>query len=284
MAGKASKVAPPKRRKTDPQHFQLPPREWDRVTELVRMFIATGWLDNARAQSMMLISEPGSGKTEMLDRFALNGSLQYASDLTVRGLYNVLKRAKSGAITHLVATEFQKFFMRKAATADNTLGTLCQALEEGIFEVLVGDKPVNFGGAQIGFIGAITHDTMSEKAKVLRETGFISRVAVFDWEMSSEELFHVMGAIGRDDRSDLEPIKLKGPQQKIHVEFPEPLSRQFQTYVHEHMRDHTVLRVFKRFRALAMGCAVLDDRDVVHARDVEKVVAFNIYWKRMLKG
>lgn len=272
------------RKAPEPQKFVLPDREWHRVTELVKMFIATGWLANERPQSMMLISEPGSGKTELLDRFAVNASLQYASDLTVRGLYNVLKRARSGAITHLVATEFQKFFMRKAATADNTLGTLCQALEEGIYEVLVGEKPVNFGGAQIGFIGAITHDTMNEKNKILRETGFISRVAVFDWEMTSDELFYVMGAIGKNDKSDLTPIRMAAPEQRIRVEFPEALSRQFQVYVHEQMRGHTVLRVFKRFRALAMACAAIDGRDVVHARDVEKVVAFNIYWERMLKG
>lgn len=266
-----------------PAEYFLPMREWEKATELVRMFVATGWLENARSQSMMLISEPGSGKTELLDRFNPNPSLQYASDLTVRGLYQVLKRARSGQVTHIVATEFQKFFMRKAATADNTLGTLCQALEEGIFEVLVGDKPLNFGGVQIGFIGAITGDTMRQKTSLLRETGFLSRVAVFEWEMGTEELYGVMSSIGDGDKSDLIPVLLKPPQTKVVVHIPPILSRQFQDYVHNSMRDHTVLRVFQRFRALAMANAALDGRDIVHARDIEKVVAFQEYWKVMMR-
>jgi hypothetical protein len=64
----------------------------------------------------------------------------------------------------------------------------------------------------------------------------------------------------------------------VKVELPQPLSQQFEKYVLVHMRDHTVLRVFQRLRALAMGCAVLDGRDIVHAVDVEKVVAFGSYW------
>jgi hypothetical protein len=281
LTKKPTRRAVPEKPKSVARVFELPSREWDKATELVRMFISTGWLENARAQSVMLISEPGSGKTELLDRFNQNPSLQYASDLTVRGLYSVLKRARQGAVSHLVATEFQKFFMRKSATADNTLGTLCQAIEEGIDEVLVGEKAVDFGGVQIGFIGAITHDTLSDKMRMLRETGFLSRVAVFDWEMSGEEMYGVMSSIGSNDKSDLSPVHMKPPPTKIHVHLDERLSKQFQEYVWKAFRDQTILRVFQRFRALAMGCALLDGRESVHAYDIEKVVSFDEYWKRV---
>jgi hypothetical protein len=68
------------------------------------------------------------------------------------------------------------------------------------------------------------------------------------------------------------------------VEFPPVLSRQFEDFVIRRMMAHTVIRVFQRFRALAMACALLDGRDIVHARDVEKVVAFDPYWAKMVKG
>jgi hypothetical protein len=57
---------------------------------------------------------------------------------------------------------------------------------------------------------------------------------------------------------------------------------QFEEFVIKKMMKHTVLRVFQRMRALGMACALLDGRDVVHARDVEKVVAFDPYWARMI--
>jgi hypothetical protein len=248
------------------------------------MFIATGGLANARSQSIVLISEPGSGKTELLERFSVNGKLQYASDLTVMGLDRILKSAKQGIITHIVATEFQKFFLRKAATWENTLGRLCQALEEGVREVHTGEHTVDLGGAQIGLIAAITHDTASGKNRILKETGFWSRVAAFEWEMPFDEVHEVMNSINEGDRSDLEQVVVSLPERRIKVSLPGPLSKQFQDYVMGQMREHTVMRVFQRFRALAMGCALLEGRDIVHAVDIEKVVAFSGYWDRMITG
>ncbi len=264
--------------------YALPVREWDRATELVKMFAMTGFLRNAHPHSMLLISEPGSGKTELLERFTQNGWMQYASDLTTRGLYPLLRMAKQEACTHVVATEFQKFFLRKSATAESTLGTLCQAMEEGVGNVLVGDKPVNFGGAQVGLIGAITHDTVAKWRAPLREYGFWSRCASFEWEMPVSELRDVMRSISRSDRSDLAPIILKAPEKKVTVEFPIALSEQFENFVFQKFKEHTLLRVFMRFRALAMACALLEGRDMVKATDVEKVVAFDPYWTRMVRG
>lgn len=273
-----------KKRAAVPQYappYVMPPREWDRATELVRMFAITGFIANARPQSLLLISEPGSGKTELLDRFQDNSFLKYASDLTTRGLFPILKAARNGANTHVIATEFQKFFLRKAATAEATLGILCQAMEEGVGHVLVGDQPVDFGGARIGLIGAITHDTAKKWRGALRELGFWSRCAAFQWDMPLEQLRDVMRSISRGDKSDLSPVSLKVPDRKVTVDFPVKLSEQFEDFVFQKFREHTVLRVFARFRTLAMACALLEGRDVVRHVDVEKVVAFDTYWSRM---
>ena len=248
------------------------------------MFAATGWCANERPQSLMLIAEPGSGKTELLERFIVNPWLDFESDLTVRGLYAILKRARAGGVTHLVATEFQKYFMRKSATADNMLGTLCQAMEEGVKNVQIGETSHNFGGAQLGFLGAFTPETFKDKKRLLQQTGFLSRAAVLEWGMSSEEVYAVMESINNGDRSDLRPVTVGVPDKKVRVELPAPLSKQFQEYVWKRFRDHTVLRLFNRFRTLAMACALLDGRDIVHARDVEKVVAFDPYWTGLWRG
>lgn len=266
-----------------PPKYTFPVREWDRGTEIIRLFAATGWVENARPQSVMFVSEPGSGKTELIERFAINPWLSYASDLTVRGLYQILRQARTGAVTHIVASEFQKYFMRKSSTADNMLGTLCQAMEEGLQTVMVGDRPVSFDGARIGFIGAITHDTHSEKMKLFRETGFTSRCAVIDWEMSAQEIFDVMGAIGKNDKSDLAPILLPVPHRPVKVDFPEVLAEQVRKYVWDYLRNQTVLRVFARMRALCQSAALLRGADVVHARDVEHIVAYTQYWQRGVK-
>lgn len=248
------------------------------------MFIATGRVLNARTQSMILVSEPGSGKSELLDLFRCNGQLRYASDLTVQSLYPIIKSMGQHATTHIVATEFQKFFLRKASTAENTLGTLCQMMEEGVGPVLVGGKDVDFGGAQGGIIGAITHKTVAKWKGALAEYGFWSRCAAFSWEMPLEEMRGVMQSISAQDRSDLAPALVPLPHTPVVVDFPQALSSQFEDFVMTRLTDFTPLRVFQRFRALAMGCALLDGRRVVHARDVEKVAAFESYWVKMIRG
>lgn len=268
----------------DPAPFVLPEREWDRMTELVKMFAMTGWVANARAQSMLLISEPGGGKSELLDRFMANGWLEYASDLTSQGLHPILKQMRSGATTHIFATEFQKFLARKSATAAATIGLLCQMMEEGVRSVRVGQQTLEFNGAQGGIIGAITHKTVNAWRDELGEFGFWSRCAAFEWEMPGEEVRGVMSRISRGNKSDLDPVLISIPRGKVTVAFPPALSEQFEEFVFQRMKAHTLLRTFQRFRALAMACALLDGRNYVHARDIEKVVAFNPYWSRMVKG
>lgn len=280
-----TKTAPKVRAvRVPPSPYVLPVREWDRMSELVRMFAMTGWLKNARVQSMLLISEPGSGKSELLDRFMVNSWLDYASDLTSQGLHPILKLMKAGSVTHIVATEFQKFFSRKSATAAATLGLLCQMMEEGVRTTRIGQQVVEFDGAQGGVIGAITHKTAAEWNKTFLEYGFWSRCAGFEWTMPLDEMRGVMRSISNGDRRDLEPLTIVTPHKKTHVEFPAALSVQFEDFVFKRMMKHTVIRVFQRFRALAMACALLDGRDTVHARDVEKVVAFDPYWSKMVKG
>jgi hypothetical protein len=265
---------------TPPKSYVTPSREWERATELIRMIIATGALaPPARRQSVILISEPGDGKTELIDRFDDNPQLAYVSDMTSLGLEKILKRAQQGQVTHVVANELQKVFMRKASTWSATIGMLCQAIEEGVKANYNREHTVDLQGAQVGLIAGLTHDTARQKSKLLRETGFWSRVAAVNWGMTQDELIQVMRSISRADRSDLTKVYVPMPDKPVTVGFPPRLSEQFEQYVIQHMREFTIVRIFQRLRTVAMACAYLEGRDVVHAVDVEKVVAFGKYWR-----
>jgi hypothetical protein len=217
----------------------------------------------------------------LVERFKGNSQLRFVSDITSRGLHPILKGAKAGVYTHLMASEFQKFLLRKSHTAMATLGLLCQAMEEGVGEVLIGDQEVDFGGARLGIIGAMTHDTAAKWQRGFNELGFWSRCAAFEWEVPFDQMKVILRRITDGDRTDLSRITIKVPSSPVRVHFPAVLSEQFEDYVIARFREHTVVRVFNRFRTLAMACALLEERDAVHAVDVEKVVAFSPYWERM---
>lgn len=283
MTKRKRAVAPEGSTRDDKQVYKLPPREWDRATELVRLFVATGWLHGVRRQSVMLTADPGSGKTELLERFRINPYLRYASDLTARGVHSILRDAHKGAITHIVATEFQKFMMRKSSTADNMLGVLSQALEEGVRETYIGEKMEDFGGAQVGLIGAITKETMAKFRPKLQEVGFTSRVSIFPWSMSYAEMEQVMESIGTNNRADLLYVDMARPSKLIQVDMDPKYSKALSQYIAKSFRHHAPIRVFNRFRALAMASAVLEKRTKVNGYDLSRIFAFHPYWEVMEK-
>lgn len=269
-------------------------REWERGTQLVGLFVATGsfWEHRATAAdegktprvkpaNILLVSEPGRGKTELLDRFRLNTCIEYRSDLTVRGLWRLLSHSSAGICSHIGATEFQKFFQRKQATADNLMGLLVQAMEEGVDKLDIGSRQIRMSPpARIGLIGAITHGTLDKKQEYLKEMGFLSRTAVIPWELPMGEMVDIMTRIS-DGEIDLRPVKLNLPEKHIGVELPAKVSRLLEPYVKEHWKAE-MLRVFVRFRQLVMAAAVLEGRDVAEPKDVDLLREFHEYWKRMV--
>jgi hypothetical protein len=259
----------------------LPAREWDRGTELVKLFASTGAIKNSRPQSLLLVSEPGTGKTELLERFRVNRQLSFHSDLTVRQLWPLLKDAKRGQLTHIVATEFQKMFQRKASVAENLLGTLVQAMEEGVSAVGVGPSLVDYEGARIGLIGAMTNGTLIKKREFLSEMGFLSRAACLPWDLPVDEERDILSRISNMNYSDIDPVKLELPDRPETVGFEPILSRQLEKYVIETGVTRP-LRVFNRLRSLTQGAVLLDGGDKVQKRHIDWVLAFAPYWKRLV--
>lgn len=259
----------------------LPVREWDRGTEIVKLFIATGAIANSRPQSVMLVSEPGSGKTELLERFRVNRICDFHSDLTVRQLYPILKKVQRGQVTHIVLTEFQKLFMRKMAVAENLLGTLVQGMEEGVGVVSVGPETVDYGGVRIGIIAAITNGTIKKRREMLSEMGFLSRAACFEWDVPGDEERGILRRISDGDYSDVTPVKVKLPDHRVTIEIPATLSHRLEEYTLERQRGRA-LRFFNRLRSLVQASALLEGRDKVAPRDVEWILAFDPYWRRLI--
>lgn len=268
-------------------------REWERGTALVSLFVATGSFYELRKDAqegsrprckpanLLLVSDPGRGKTELLDRFRVNTNIEYRSDLTVRGLWRLLAHADRGACSHVGATEFQKFFQRKQSTADNLMGTLCQAMEEGVEKLDVMGRVHRFSPpARIGLIGAITSGTVDKKQDYLKEMGFLSRTAVLTWELPVEEVDDILRRISEGE-VDLSPVRLTLPDKLLPINFPSAMSRRLEPYVKQFWRTDA-LRVFTRFRQLVMAACVLDGRDVVTDKDVDFLHEFDEYWKRMV--
>lgn len=272
-------------------------REWDRGTELLTLFSLTAWgiiqvgreVPDARPKpaSIVLVGPPGKMKTELLMRFygggqRTNPTIALRSDVTARGLWSILLRADRGRITHVLLTEFNRIFQRKAATASSTIGTMTEMMDEGVFETEVGPQKYSFNGARCGIIGAMTGKTLKRRREMLYESGFLDRCAMLPWNPPDEQIKDVMDRIARGDKSDLTKVILPRFAKPVRVVMPVKIGLGLSEYTYRRWPDEA-LRLFHRFRALTMAAALLDGRDAVKPVDVERaVMQFEDYWGKMV--
>lgn len=256
-------------------------REWERGTRLVMLFIHTAFVENGKPQSLMLVSEPGNGKTEMLERFRANPYLSFHSDLTVKQLWPLVRHTGTGKITFIVFTEFQKLFQRKDATAMNCIGTLAQYIEEGVQTVSVGPKSEDYGGARGAIIAAMTNGTLAKYAELLDEMGFLDRTAVIPWHLPPEELDRIMDRIAVGDMRDLTPVHIPQPRRKVKVRVQLRVAREIKQYALQICAKRSPLRVYNRFMALVRAAAVMRGARVATWQDWLTLYSFRSYWDRM---
>jgi hypothetical protein len=276
------KPEPPPVHKTDPR------REWDRGTELLALFSVSGFVESQdakgvwrreRPQSVILVGEPSSGKTELIERFSRNPWLAYRSDITRRGLDPILEDAKHDRATHLVMTEFQTVFMRKTSVAGNCLTTLGQAMEEGVGVDGVGGRMVDYGGARIGLIAGITNGSLEDRRRYLKDMGLLARAAVIPWAPPDAEIKAIMDAVDRGDRRDLEKITLARPDKPVRVQLPLAMANALTKFAWEILRGQG-LRLQRRLHVLAMASAVLAGRSQVGPEEVHRILLFQDYWRK----
>lgn len=282
----------------------LPLREWDRATDLLSAFAVTGFLMEESVQgqmlpvrpaSILLVGNPGSGKTEIIERFKRNPWLSYHNDLTVKSLIPILRRSESGKVTHVAAPEFNKWFQRKSAIAENCIGLLSSAMEEGITTYSVGPNPVTFENARLGIFGGMTPGSLSRRKGMLDEMGFISRASVIEWLLPKDELQEIMRRLNLGIMDDLEPVDLVIPKEgRAVVQWDGKLGEAVERYVMANW-PRNLLRGFKRFKVLLMARAYLvaveragtwDGRQVVRVtdNDWQWLQSYGDYWERMVVG
>jgi len=282
MRGRKTTVTTEPIRKLDPR------REWDRGTELLAMFAMSGFLasldakkkwSRERPQSIILVGDPSSGKSELIERFSANAWLAYRSDITRRGLDPILEDAHHDRATHLVMTEFQTLFMRKMSVAGNCLSTLGQAMEEGVGRDSIGGREKDYGGARIGLIAGITNGSLEERRHYLRDMGMLARAAVLLWAPPDQEIKAIMDRIDHGDRRDLEKITLARPDKPVQIELPPTMAAVLTRFAWNLLRGGG-LRLQRRLHVLAMACCLMRGAETVQPQDVERVLLFQDYWRK----
>lgn len=281
MARKMSSVAP-----VDPWGALPEPSDrygWQMLTALVGLAGVTGQIIGEQPESLLVVGPSGSGKTAILGRYHFptgdprNPHLMHTTNLSAWGLQGILKIDVPRGITHLVIPEMQTLMLRKSGVWQGLHGLLLPAMEEGVGIIRNGPENLDLGGARLGLIGAITHDSFLRNRSELMSSGFLSRVLVVYWMRSIDDVLKSQLRYSAGDKAELEPI---------HVEFRGrqnvAITREADNGVIDlaHSYDAgNAYRAARRFRALAKAIAYTNGESIASRIHVEALASFAPLWQ-----
>lgn len=249
--------------------------DWERYTALVGMFVATGYLLNDNPQSLLLVGEPGIGKSQLLSRFAKHPTITRVSDVTSDGLRHVVfpRMIKAGH-KHLMLPEFHKLFQRRESTGEHTAGVLQSALSGELHTAVIGKDEVQIGqpGWRIGMLGAMTTTVFANWQRNLGNSGFIDRLMVVPVSLAAEIQASIEYAIASEDVSMTVEVSFSKLTAPTAVVIPKVLARSIQSlattiFKNDPNRNRKVATV----RALTRGVAAMRGAKSILKRDVEQV-------------
>lgn len=242
-------------------------QRWHELTWLVGLCAASGRIADARPVSLLIVGQPGCGKTEMLNRYQKpqaegdNTMLSFASQVSQWGVQGILKESVPRGVTHLVVPELQTLLLRKNTVWVAFLGLMLQAMEEGVGDMYNGPKKVGFNQVRLGLIAAITTDAYYAEENEMRGRGFTSRLLVCRWHRTPENVHKSSVCANEGDTDEIQPITIHFPK-RAHCHIAPRLSNAIAEYAYDTDKDNQ-RRQAKRLATLTKVIAVLDGKDEV---------------------
>lgn len=252
---------------------------WESETRLLALFVASGLLRDGHAQSVLLVSPPGQGKTAMIQRFRALPSARSITDLTSNGVRRVMSRDDNRVIRHLLMPEFARLYSRDQRVSAQAVNLLCNLMTGDAGEELIGTSEYNFDGRQIGVIGAMTTDSYRALESAMKDTGLLSRFTVLHVNRSEEERHRVIRAIARQDAMDLSLVRwpeLYQPPRDV------VCSSAMGTVLMDWLESTSIAldeRFMARLMVLVRAAALLNGRNRVTTYDVHTLMSFTPYFE-----
>jgi hypothetical protein len=269
-------------RATMTKRRRKPLERWDKLSAFLSYIVYTGWVSNGRPQSAFLISDPGHGKTELLERFRGNETIEFHSDATNMTLISSLRKVLKGQITHVAFTEFQKILARRKAVSDATVALLLQAMEEGVHDVGWGPRTYQLHGARLGVIAATTTTSIGKNPFLIQELAMDSRAFFIDGAATDDELMEIEQRIVEGDDTALRPMRLHMPDRPVNVTLNPREAERVRGWVREMERKEGVniygLRTLTRFLHTLKGVALFHGETKVVSAHVDELYSYKDLW------
>jgi hypothetical protein len=248
------------------------------------MAIASSYVKDERAVSVLVVAKPESGKTTVISSFANNNGVVYLTDVTYSGIVNLLDDIDRGRIRTILIPDMLKVIGRKEASVENLITLLNGLIEEGIKSIATYHFSRIFDNfVRCNIIAAITSTEWFMKKATLAATGFLSRVVPFSYNYSYEDVEAIFREIieGRANNVIFEKIKVgrvgkSGKEIFLPAEMGDRLKKNVVEKARDRLNRNLGLELYgfrlqKNIQTLAKASALLRGDDTVREEDVKKL-------------
>lgn len=255
----------------------MPLTEWDSMRHFLAPFFASALATNAAPASLLVVGEPGVGKSALIGTFHAWPATFSVSNITVSGLHDVLTDRERVRV--LIMDEWQKVFARPGTTSKNLASELLGLMSGSATQVLTGPKRggtrADLTGRRLAVVSACPDDVLTAWWEEMQLTGLHHRFFYVKMAPSPAEWRRVEDAIFDDDRADLVdyPIPPGALREPLEVKRSAKARELFKTWARGTFPGLPP-RGLRLLVALTQGVAILNGRDEVTPADVRELATF----------
>lgn len=256
-------------------------RGLEKITEFIRVVIASGYLLKEKPLSMVLKAPVSSGKTTAIKQFRNNPNILITTDSTAYGILSKYQdKLRNGEITHIIIPDLLNMLVRKKSTVDTFLLFINSTSEDGLFPSKNFSIEVNSPIPPFGWVLCITEEAYKRKRENLKGMGFESRFLVVSHSYDMEMIKKIMEGIVQETVFVIPDIKLKHYKIKKEIQGNAKIFSELEIYSRllcktegpEVLRMQRKLQTFLKASALLRGDNKVNEKDLQRLKEVISVL------------
>ena len=243
----------------------------DKILDIIRTAYASAYLKTDKPISLLIIAEPDSGKSQLILSYRMNGA-ECLTDVTSKGLWEVLKTKENGKPVILVIPDFNAILSHRPAVSGPTLGALLSLLEEGTMKLADPHGVRDMKGQKVSLITAITPVLFAQKVRRWKASGFFRRFIPIHYKYSQETTDKINLSIQNGlYTQEFTVTEIKLPEKKVFVTLPKTIAKEvneFSKLISERVESRG-FTIHKSFRSYVKARALLRQSRTVTKVDLE---------------
>ena len=253
-------------------------KDLEPLADMITLTLYTAYVKSIpKPNSLLVIAQPESGKTEILKKFIPNKNVAYLSDVTAFGLErDYLPKIEAGEIRHIVIPDLLKPLSRKESTVKTFITSMNALIEEGVASSSTyATRRTSEKHVKCGLITAITGKELSNQRHNWGRIGFLSRIVPFSYSYGIESVKKIFDYIlGLDylSESDIELKRIPKQDRQIRLSLRYARAILPSTAAIAEAQHTYGFRLQKQFQALLQASALEKGHSVVNSRDVDRVL------------